>query len=155
MDAMHAFELAQALARASDCQLLVIHVTSIDSFQDRFQRSELYESLRRLTSSNQNARTRHLLLAGDAATQIICSAKQLDCDLIVMGTHGHTGLKELLLGSVAKAVKKEATCPVVTVQMPAQESWRVPEFATVESITDAEGAETSVALSFHANESRV
>jgi nucleotide-binding universal stress UspA family protein len=43
-------------------------------------------------------------------------------DLIVMGTHGRTGLRHLVLGSVAEAVVRSASCPVVTVPLGAFES---------------------------------
>jgi len=43
-------------------------------------------------------------------------ARDLGCDLIVMGTRGHTGLKHVLLGSVAERTLRHATCPVLTVK---------------------------------------
>ena len=43
-------------------------------------------------------------------------ARRLGADLIVMGTRGHTGLKHLLLGSVAERVVQKASCPVLTVK---------------------------------------
>jgi nucleotide-binding universal stress UspA family protein len=42
-------------------------------------------------------------------------------DLVVMGTHGRTGLRHLFLGSVAEKVVRHATCPVLTVRLPAEE----------------------------------
>jgi universal stress protein A len=48
--------------------------------------------------------------------EIIAAAKEYD--LIVMGTHGRTGLKHLLLGSVAEKVVRHASCPVLTVRTP-------------------------------------
>jgi nucleotide-binding universal stress UspA family protein len=153
--AMYAFGLARTLARASDCQLLVIHVTSVERFRNRRQRWEMYESLRRLTTADPNVRMRHLLLVGDASSEIVSSASQLDGDLIVMGTNGRTGLKRLLLGSVARVVRRDANCPVLTVQMPAQKGRELPEFANRESVTGAEGSRISEALSFEAKGRRV
>jgi nucleotide-binding universal stress UspA family protein len=47
---------------------------------------------------------------------ILDAAKSTGAELIVMGSHGRTGLKRLLLGSVAEHVLRHATCPVVTVR---------------------------------------
>lgn len=52
---------------------------------------------------------------GYPSESIIKYANQHKIDLIVMGTHGHTGLSHLLLGSVAEKVVRLATCPVLTV----------------------------------------
>ena len=54
-------------------------------------------------------------------TEIIRFAKDKDIDLIVMGTHGHTGLAHVLLGSVAEKVVRKAPCPVLTVRHPEHE----------------------------------
>jgi nucleotide-binding universal stress UspA family protein len=53
--------------------------------------------------------------------EIIRFAREKDIDLIVMGTHGHTGLAHLLLGSVAERVVRRAPCPVLTVRHPEHE----------------------------------
>jgi nucleotide-binding universal stress UspA family protein len=57
---------------------------------------------------------------GYPATVILDEAESLEADLIVIGTHGHTGLKHLLLGSIAERVVQKATCPVLTVKTPSQ-----------------------------------
>jgi nucleotide-binding universal stress UspA family protein len=44
-----------------------------------------------------------------------------DFDLVVMGTHGRTGLRHLFLGSVAEKVVRHASCPVLTVRLPAEQ----------------------------------
>ena len=49
-------------------------------------------------------------------------ANQSRCDLIVMGSHGRSGLGRLLMGSVAEAVLRKAPCPVLTVRVPIQEA---------------------------------
>ncbi|MGH7336772.1 MAG: universal stress protein [Myxococcota bacterium] len=53
---------------------------------------------------------------GYAATVIVEEAARLDADLIVIGTHGLSGLKHLLLGSIAERVVQKAPCPVLTVK---------------------------------------
>ena len=56
------------------------------------------------------------LLRGDAAHEIVEGAKREGCDLIIIGTHGRTGIKHVLLGSVAEKVVRHATCPVLVVR---------------------------------------
>lgn len=55
-------------------------------------------------------------LEGDAATEIIARAKATGTDLIVLGTHGRTGLARLVIGSVARNVLHHATCSVLIVR---------------------------------------
>jgi nucleotide-binding universal stress UspA family protein len=57
-----------------------------------------------------------LLKTGDARDAINQAAKELGCDLIVMGTHGRRGISRALLGSVAETVVRSAPCPVLTVR---------------------------------------
>jgi nucleotide-binding universal stress UspA family protein len=53
---------------------------------------------------------------GHAAPVICESAATTPCDLIVMGTHGRTGIAHLFLGSVAEKVVRTAPCPVLTIR---------------------------------------
>lgn len=71
------------------------------------------ETRERLAASDDVA-TLHL--HGEPAAELVEHAKQNDVDLIVMATHGRTGLSHLVLGSVAERVVRIATCPVVTVK---------------------------------------
>ncbi|MBL8751643.1 MAG: universal stress protein [Planctomycetes bacterium] len=59
---------------------------------------------------------RTLLHDGEAHQQVIDCAKGEKADLIVIGTHGHTGLKHLMLGSTAEKIVRAAECPVLTVR---------------------------------------
>lgn len=58
------------------------------------------------------------MIEGLPFVEVVRVAKQGDYDLIVMGTHGRTGIKHLLLGSVAERVVRTAPCPVLTVREP-------------------------------------
>lgn len=60
----------------------------------------------------------HRLLMGDPATEIIELGGKEEVDLIVMGTHGRTGVSRLLMGSVAELVVRKAPCPVLTLKQP-------------------------------------
>jgi len=53
---------------------------------------------------------------GLAAQRIVDCVRELGIDLVVMGTHGHTGLGHALLGSVAERVVRHCPCPVLTVK---------------------------------------
>ena len=58
-----------------------------------------------------------LVRLGHAYSEISDTAQALAADLIVVGTHGHTGLKHVLLGSTAEKVVRQAPCPVLTVRL--------------------------------------
>ena len=60
--------------------------------------------------------------AGEPSDLILQVAKEGRVDLIVMGTHGRTGLSRLLIGSVAEAVLRRSTCPVLTIRVPSRTS---------------------------------
>ena len=55
---------------------------------------------------------------GDAATEIIAAAAAATADVIVLGTHGRTGLARLILGSVARDVLHHAPCSVLITRAP-------------------------------------
>lgn len=59
---------------------------------------------------------RTALVAGDPAAEILRYARDHGVDLLVLGTHGRTGLKRLVLGSVAERVVRQAPCPVMVVR---------------------------------------
>jgi len=64
---------------------------------------------------------------GDAAEEILKTIKDRHCDLIVLGTHGRSGLLRMLVGSVAETILREAPCPVMTIKT------TVPESSATES----------------------
>ncbi|MCP5278597.1 MAG: universal stress protein [Thiobacillus sp.] len=59
---------------------------------------------------------RSVVLEGRPADQIVQAARDNDCDLIVVGCQGRTGLDRLLMGSVSQQVVVQATCPVLVVK---------------------------------------
>lgn len=58
------------------------------------------------------------VLDGDPAETILDYAEEVDADIIVSGTHGRSGVKRQLLGSVAERLVRHASMPVMTVQLP-------------------------------------
>ena len=57
-----------------------------------------------------------VLASGDPAKEITAAAIREHCDLIAMGTHGHTGVKDLIYGSVANEVRHQSMVPVLLVR---------------------------------------
>ena len=78
------------------------------------------EELRRLAAGVKGPKVRvHTVLAeGVPFDQILRVVKRLRCDLIVIATHGRTGLAHMVVGSVAENVVRRAACPVLTVRPP-------------------------------------
>ena len=127
-----AFAKALELAKAGRGQLLVVHVLPVmpmipDAYVtatmyeelQRGQRSSGQKQLDRLVSRARAAGVRAsgiLLDFGVPAERITRLARSRRADVIVMGTHGRTGLTRALLGSVAARVVATAACPVLTVR---------------------------------------
>jgi nucleotide-binding universal stress UspA family protein len=86
-----------------------------DAGEDRDYWQRQLEQIRPL---DPGIRVQHVLLEGDPATEIVRYAQDADIDLIVMGTHGRSGLERLLMGSVAEKVMREAKCSVLVVKLP-------------------------------------
>jgi nucleotide-binding universal stress UspA family protein len=59
-----------------------------------------------------------VVVRGVPFQEILDTAKKQQVDLIIMGTHGRTGLQHMLLGSVAEKVVRLAPCPVLVVRQP-------------------------------------
>jgi nucleotide-binding universal stress UspA family protein len=122
----NAFHLACSLARDHGAKLIVLHVTeprlpagmmprrkpSPQYFKDR------QRELRREIPPVDGVVTKYVVREGNAEEAILEVAQHWDVDLVVMGTHGRTGLKNLFVGSVAEKVVRQATCPVLTVKLP-------------------------------------
>jgi nucleotide-binding universal stress UspA family protein len=138
-----AFQLACALARDYGARLVLLHVGRqpvitpvggvIPPEPERYQ-AELTENLHKLQAQVPQLRVEaKLAIADDPAAEILRVAQETPCDLIVMGTHGWTGLGRLLMGSVAEQVLRRAACPVLTVKTPLSSAQpceeRTPELA--------------------------
>lgn len=59
-----------------------------------------------------------VVTSGDAASEIVRAVREQNADLVMMATHGRTGLRHLILGSVAERVVRESPRPVLTVRGP-------------------------------------
>ena len=126
------FAHATSMARAERAELLLVHVLTpqVAMVGDGYISPQVYDDMeaaakkygqKRLDvlavkARRSGVRAKTVLLHGVADQQIIRAARSKKADLIVMGTHGRTGLARLFLGSVASRVVAGASCPVLTVR---------------------------------------
>ena len=74
--------------------------------------------LEKIVPTSSEVACEHAFIHGHPADELVEYAKNHEIDLIVMGTHGRTGLTRVLMGSVAEAVLRNAPCPVLTIKQP-------------------------------------
>ncbi|MHC1767905.1 MAG: universal stress protein [Verrucomicrobiia bacterium] len=79
-------------------------------------RERIEERLATMAAGNEPMPVRTLVRTGQPYHEITTAAKELDADLIIISTHGWTGLKHVLMGSTAERVVRHAPCPVLTVR---------------------------------------
>jgi nucleotide-binding universal stress UspA family protein len=123
----YALRLACSLARDYGARLIVLHVVTPPTIlygegvplpdPDMLFR-EARDQLYAMEVPEAGVRAERWIEEGDPATEILAIAEEQSADLIVLGTHGRTGLRRLLLGSVAEQVMRKASCPVLTVSTP-------------------------------------
>ncbi|MGH7848315.1 MAG: universal stress protein [Candidatus Binatia bacterium] len=128
-----AFAQAVEMAQQYKAELVLLHVLTPlttymvgENYMDPTLYARLEESARREAESELSAlgkkaqraklKVKSLLARGMAHEEIVRAAKGRKAGLIVIGTHGRTGLSKLLMGSVAARVISAATCPVLTVR---------------------------------------
>lgn len=126
-----ALRMACDLAQRFDAKLLLLHVYQVPAYPlpdgvilpSPVTVSELFNqvdrALDRWKSEAATLGARNVeaeAIEGPAWRGIVAHAGRGKFDLVVIGTHGHTGLKHLLLGSVAERVVRHAPCPVLTVR---------------------------------------
>jgi nucleotide-binding universal stress UspA family protein len=135
-----AFRLACALARDYSSELLVLHVypppingaDAVDRDRGDEIERDLLDSLHQLTPPNSQLHVDYRVEEGSPAEVILDVGRE--CDLIVMGTHGRSGISRAIMGSVAEHVLRDATCPVVTVR---------PTVKVPEDVVAGSGAEAN------------
>jgi nucleotide-binding universal stress UspA family protein len=76
------------------------------------------DQLEQIRPANPEIPVHHVFVEGDPSGEIGRYAADANIDLIVMGTHGRTGLERLLLGSVAEQTLRNAPCSVLVVKLP-------------------------------------
>lgn len=123
----YALKMACAVARDYGARLVLAHIgilptavfaegivpTDVNALE-----GELWQQLERIEVPADVPVTRRLIMGVEPVTEVIHLAQSERADLIVVGTHGRSGLTRMLMGSVAEGVLREAPCPVLTVRQP-------------------------------------
>jgi nucleotide-binding universal stress UspA family protein len=113
---------AIALAENHGASLTILYVYSPGSGLSKAaldaDRRHWREQLEQIRPVDPRIPVHHVFLEGDPAAQIVRYAVDGGMNVIVMGTHGRTGLERLLMGSVAEKVMREAPCSVLVVKLP-------------------------------------
>ncbi len=130
--AENASRYAISLAKKYGSKLYVIHVVEPFTYTTDFgldysaQYMEMEASAKRLLNEivasikKDNLDVEGTVLSGEPFVEIIKYARQAHVDLIVMATHGRTGIEHMLLGSVAEKVVRKSPYPVLTVKKTGQ-----------------------------------
>jgi nucleotide-binding universal stress UspA family protein len=110
---------AVGLAEAYKASLTIVYVfTPGKDGQTPADRSLWRDQLESIRPTNPKIPVTHVLLDGDPASEIVRYAADAGISMIVMGTHGRTGVERQLMGSVAEQVMRDATCSVLVVKLP-------------------------------------
>ena len=123
-----AWDLASDLAQTHRAELVLVHVfielpvypeVAVASIQQVWEEqrewAERQLAARIEAAVKRGLTARYLLKTGTAPEEIMQAATDEHADLIVVGTHGRTGIERLVIGSVAERVVRLAPCPVLTV----------------------------------------
>jgi nucleotide-binding universal stress UspA family protein len=125
-----ALRYAVSFAKQFDAKITLLHVCPVpyyggdlgyipasfpaDQASEKAIADQLASDARRLVPTGMLDRT--LVRVGSAFDEICNAARKLNSDLIIISTHGYTGLKHALLGSTAERVVRHAPCPVLVVR---------------------------------------
>jgi len=123
-----ALEAALSLARTFDANVTLVHIVEQIIYPGDWmyppiamtdfaaeQRAQISAKLKALAERS-NVITHEVVRLGRAWQEVVEVAKERKADLIVLATHGYTGLRHVLLGSVAEKILRHAPCPVLSIR---------------------------------------
>lgn len=128
-----ALRYAVSFARSFNAEIILIYVVepiiyppdfsmgqiampTINTDWDTRAKEELDKLAKNEITSNGKVKT--IIKTGKPFAEIIETAKEEDIDLIIIATHGHSGVEYILFGSTAEKVVRKAPCPVLTLREP-------------------------------------
>jgi len=148
-----AFHAACSLAAGNQTRVVVLHVVEPSSISqhplylghgnvqfrvtetDKAEQQSAMRKLGEFYIPDHPVQMEYFATQGDTAEEILRTARELGSDLIVMGTHGRTGLRRMLAGSVAVTVLRSALCPVLALRS-AEQPRESSEFRVILHPTD-------------------
>ena len=107
-----ALPYALEIARRYGAKMCAVHVRGRSNEGDKIQ---VQQEADRLNEDLRSVPHEVVIREGDVRDTVLNLVNEKEIDLVVAGTHGRTGLRKVLLGSVAEAIFREAPCPVLTV----------------------------------------
>src|SRR5262245_26615214 len=127
----YAWRLACCLARDHGARLILVHVRTTGHLlyaeaalpaADTCHEVQIREALQEITPTDSRLAVERHLLEGSAAEALLEFIGDHPVDLVVMGSHGRTGIGRLVMGSVAEQIVRKAPCPVMIVKQPVPET---------------------------------
>ena len=117
-------QYASMLAQSTNASITYFHAFLPDTaygapeyFDSELEEKRLLKELEeKFTPTIKGIESSHVVEFGSPSDQIVIYAKENDIDMIVLGTHGRTGLLRVLMGSVAESVVRHAECPVLAIK---------------------------------------
>lgn len=133
--ARHVLPYAVEFARAYDAKIILAHVVDAHwvgpvasaefpgMVEDQIERSKeaAADAMQAMCAELGDAEVESQVLIGSPHVEIVRYARSEEVDLIILATHGRTGLAHALIGSVAEKVVQMAPCPVLTIKHPEHE----------------------------------
>lgn len=131
-----ALQHAALMAKILDAEITLLHVVSTFSFRvnlpevdlDEAQNAKLSGAIgARLAECAEDIKKEHgvkvntMITYGRIREEVVRIADEIDADIIILGTHGVSGIREFFMGSNAFRIVSEASCPVLSVQQSAQQ----------------------------------
>lgn len=125
-----AFEMAVELGKRFRASLVLLHVDQLPGYTlpdgptfataealsaHRISQSQMMEQLAETANAHGIAEVETVTLLGDPAAEIVRFTQARAIDLVIIGTHGYTGLRHAIMGSVAEKVVRKAHAPVLVV----------------------------------------
>jgi universal stress protein A len=121
---------AAELARSLNARIILMHVVQPPVITSEY--GAVMANIQEIVALSEKTAARHLelmvhklqaagldassvLLTGSPTLQIVDQARKLDANFVVLGSHGHSALYDLLAGSTASGVLKKSPCPVVVI----------------------------------------